>query len=143
MSKQKQLAKDLTRGSIPKRLLFLTLPFMAANALQVLYSTIDMIVVGYFVKTPGLSAVSQSSQILNFATMICFGFSNAGQILIAQALGAGKKKEMNRIIGTMFSLLMILALILTAVILGLQDWILETMNIPLESKGFAREYLII
>lgn len=143
MSKQKRLAKDLTKGSIPKQLLFLTLPFMAANALQVLYSTIDMMVVGWFVGTPGLSAVSQSSQILNFATMICFGFSNAGQILIAQALGAGKKKETNRIIGTMFSLLMILALILTAAILGLQDWILDVMNIPWESRGFAREYLII
>ena len=60
---------------------------MASNAMQVLYSTIDMIIVGEFVGTPGLSAVSQSSQIVNFATMVCLGFSNAGQVLIAQALG--------------------------------------------------------
>ena len=71
------------------------LPFMASNALQVLYSTIDMIIVGEYVGTPGLSAVSQSSQILNFATMVCFGFSNAGQVLVSQALGAGKRREMN------------------------------------------------
>ena len=143
MSATKRIARDLTQGSIPKQLLLFTLPFMASNALQVLYSTIDMIVVGHFVGTPGLSAVSQSSQILNFATMICFGFSNAGQVLIAQALGAGKKKEMNRIIGTMFSLLVILALVLSAAILGLRHWIMDVMNMPVESKDFAMDYLII
>ena len=88
---RKSLTKDFTRGSVAKQLLFFTLPFMASNALQVLYSTIDMLIVGKYVGTPGLSAVSQSSQIMNFATMICFGFSNAGQILVSQALGGGKK----------------------------------------------------
>ena len=61
MASSKRIAKDLTQGSIPKMLLLFTLPFMASNALQVLYSTIDMMVVGHFVGTPGLSAVSQSS----------------------------------------------------------------------------------
>ena len=116
---------------------------MASNALQVLYSTIDMIIVGEYVGTAGLSAVSQSSQILNFATMVCLGFSNAGQVLISQALGAGKRKEMNQIIGTLFSLLMILALILSAIILGARTWILDTMNIPVESYDYAMDYLVI
>lgn len=141
--KGKTLAKDFTKGSIPKQLLWFTLPFMASNALQVLYSTIDMVIVGEYVGTPGLSAVSQSSQILNFATMVCLGFSNAGQVLVSQALGAGKKKEMNRIIGTLFSLLMILAVFLSAVILGARTWILNTMNIPLESYEYAMDYLVI
>ena len=86
---------------------------MASNALQVLYSTIDMIIVGEYVGTPGLSAVSQSSQILNFVTMVGLGFSSAGQVLLAQALGAGKKKEMNGIIGTLFSFSLILALVMS------------------------------
>ncbi len=57
-----------------------------------------MIIVGKYVGTAGLSAVSQSSLILNFATMVCLGFSNGGQVLVAQTLGAGKHKEMNDII---------------------------------------------
>ena len=77
--KTKKLAKDFTQGSIPKQMFWFMLPFMASNALQVLYSTIDMIIVGHYVGTPGLSAVSQSSLILNFATMVCLGFSNAGK----------------------------------------------------------------
>ena len=110
------LTKDFTRGSIPRQLLWFTLPFMASNALQVLYSTIDMIIVGNYVGTAGLSAVSQSSQIVNFATMVCLGFSNAGQVLVSHAIGAEKRKEMNNIIGSLFSSLSICAIILTSII---------------------------
>ena len=139
----KALAKDFTAGNIATQMLWFMLPFMASNALQVFYSTIDMMVVGKYVGNPGLSAVSQSSQILNFATMVCFGFSNAGQVLVSQALGGGKKKELNRIIGTLFSLIAILALVLTGVILGLREQILDAMNMPRESSPHAMEYLVI
>ncbi len=139
----KSLSKDFTQGQIWRQLLWFTLPFMASNALQVLYSTIDMVIVGKYVGTAGLSAVSQSSQILNFATMICFGFSNGGQVLISQALGAGKRQEMGRIIGTMFSMILILAVALSAVMLLCQGWIMDVMNIPTESEKFAMDYLLI
>ena len=139
----RSLSKNFTEGSIPKQLLLFTLPFMASNALLVLYSTIDMIIVGEFVGTPGLSAVSQSSQIINFAAMLCLGFSNAGQVLISQALGAGKRKEMNSIIGTLFGFISLLALVLTALILFIKSWILDVMNIPEESYAMAMDYLVI
>ncbi|MBQ8794046.1 MAG: MATE family efflux transporter [Clostridia bacterium] len=119
------------------------LPFMLSNAMQVLYSTIDMIIGGEYVGTAGISAVGQSSQIVNFATMVCLGFSNAGQVLLAQALGAGKKKETNNIIGTLFSLVFILAVALSAIILVLRSVILDVMNIPKESYDMAMQYMII
>jgi len=140
---KKSLSKDFTKGNIAKQLLLFTLPFMASNAMQVLYSTIDMVVVGEYVKTPGLSAVSQSSQIMNFATMVCLGVSNAGQVLISQALGAGKRKEMNQIIGTLFSLVLLLSLILSGIILLGRNRIMDVMNMPLESEGYAMDYLVI
>lgn len=139
----KNLSKDFTQGNIARQLFFFAIPFMASNALQVLYSTIDMIIVGEFVGTPGLSAVSQSSQIVNFATMVCLGFSNAGQVLLAQALGAKKRKEMNDIIGTLFTFITFIALIFTGAMLFAQNWILDTMKIPDESYEMARDYLVI
>jgi len=80
---------------------------------------------------------------MNFATMVCLGFSNGGQVLISQALGAGKRKEMNHIIGTLFSLIVILAVALSAVVLLGRNWILDVMNIPKESRAFAMDYLVI
>ena len=139
----KRLTKDFTQGNIAKQLLFFTIPFMASNAMQVLYSTIDMVIVGEYVGTPGLSAVSQSSQILNFATMVCLGFANAGQVLISQAMGAGKRREMNNIVGTLFSLLMLIAVGLTGVFLGSRTLIMKWMNMPAESYDYATDYLVI
>ncbi len=141
--KTSTLSKNFTTGNISKQLFFFALPFMASNALQVLYSTIDMIIVGKYVGTAGLSAVSQSSQILNFATMVCLGFSNGGQVLISQALGAGKKREMNDIIGTLFTFVLFLALFLSSIMLLLKGWILDVMNIPAESYAMSEDYLII
>lgn len=141
--KEKSLSKDFTSGNVAKQLLWFAIPFMASNAFQVLYSTIDMIIVGKYVGTAGLSAVSQSSLILNFATMVCLGFSNGGQVMVAQALGAKKRKEMNEIIGTLFSLILMIALILSSVFLIFRTWILEVMNIPSESYDMTMDYFVI
>lgn len=143
MSKNGKISKDFTVGSVPKQLLWFMLPFMASNALQVLYSTVDMIIVGKYVGTAGLSAVSQSSQILNFVTMVCLGFSTGGQVLISQAFGAGKKKELNRIIGTLFSLITIIAAVLSLVAVFGKDIIIDIMKIPPESVDFSEDYMLI
>lgn len=119
------------------------IPFMASNGLQVLYSTIDMIIVGRYVGTAGISAVSQSSLILNMATMICLGFANAGQILVSQALGAGKRKELNDIIGTLFTAILSLGLLFSTMILLFRPQIQQIMNIPVESQDMSTDYLVI
>ena len=138
-----KLSKDFTSGSIAKQLFFLMIPFMLSNALQVLYSTIDMIIVGKYVGTEGLSAVSQSSSILNFATMICLGFSNGGQVLIAQAIGAGKKKETNSIIGTLFTVILSIGLIFSVVIILSKGLVIKVMNIPAGADKMSDDYLFI
>lgn len=143
LATNRRLSRNFTEGNIPKQLFYFMLPFMLSNALQVLYSTIDMIIVGNYVGTAGLSAVSQSSQIVNFATMVCLGFSNAGQVLVSQAIGAEKRKEMNNIIGSLFSSLSIFAITLTVIILIIRTWILDVMNVPIEAYDMAMDYLII
>ncbi len=143
MQTAKKLSKDFTKGNIAKQLIIFSLPFMASNALQVLYSTIDMIVVGAYVGTYGLSAVSQSSQIINFATMVCLGFSNAGQVLLGQAYGASKRKEMNDIIGTLFIFICAISLVFSLIMLFGQNLILKLIKMPIESFEMAREYLVI
>lgn len=141
--KSTKLTKDFTNGNISRQLFFLMIPFMLSNALQVLYSTIDMIIVGKYVGTAGLSAVSQSSSILNFATMVCLGFANGGQVLIAQAIGADKKKETNSIIGTLFTVILSMGLIFAVIIFLSKNIVIKVMNIPPESVEMSDDYLLI
>ncbi len=138
-----KLVRNFTKGSIPKELFRFMLPFMLSNALQVLYSTIDMIIVGQYVGTEGLSAVSQASLVVNFVTMVCMGFSNAGQVLVAQAIGAGKDKEKNHIIGTLFSIIAIIGVLMSVFIVLFCSGIASLMNIPKESYKMFIEYLLI
>ena len=139
----KTLSRNFTEGNIWRQLILFSLPFMASNALQVFYSTIDMIIVGHFVGTAGLSAVSQSSQIVNFATMLCFGFSNAGQVLVAQAFGAKKTREANDIVGTLTVFVLSFSLVIAAIVLVFRNAILSAINIPAESEAMAVDYLVI
>lgn len=140
---KKNFTKDFTSGNLMAEMLWFMLPFMASNAMQVLYSTVDMIIVGRYVGTAGLSAVAQSSLIINFASMLCLGVSNAGQVLVSQALGAGKSDKMNHIIGTLCSILVIMALVITAGVLLFRNGILELINTPPESEHMALDYLVI
>ena len=94
MAKAK-LIHDYTTGSIPKHLFRFTLPFMASNALQLVYSLVDMVIVGRFVGSAGLSGVSQGSTIVLLVTLFCIGFSSSGQIMIAQFVGANRKDQLS------------------------------------------------
>lgn len=142
-SKEKTLIRNFTEGSIPQLLFVFMLPFMASNALQVLYSAVDMIIVGQYVGKAGLSAVSLGGQILNFFTMVCTGLCTGGQVLISQLIGAKRKEELNKVIGTMFSFILLLALAVSILVLVFRFRIFELLHMPAESFDMAVDYLSI
>ena len=84
----KRAATDLTTGPVARTLVAFSLPFMVGTLLQTLYPTVDTAVVGQYLGSAGLSAVSGGSQIMQVVYMLCIGFVNAGQVLIAQFVGA-------------------------------------------------------
>ena len=137
------LVKDFTEGSIPRMLMLFMLPFMASNAFQVLYSTIDMIIVGQFVGSAGLSAVSLGSQILNFVTMLSTGFCTGGQVLLAQLIGADRREELSGVIGTLFSSVLLGGVVISVLIILLRMPLLQLLNMPVESFDMAVDYLTI
>ena len=137
------ILKDFTKGNLPKQILLFSLPFMLSNALQVLFSIVDMIVVGKVVGSSGLSSISTASHIVTFMTMLCLGFSTGGQVYVAQLIGADKKEDLNRAIGTLFTFTAILALIMTAIGVAFARPILVLMQTPPEAYEDAVKYLLI
>ena len=143
MEKKNKLINDFTDGNIPKKMLLFAVPFMVSNLMQVLYSLVDMIVVGQFVGSYGLSAVSVASQIFTFMTMVCLGFSNGGQVLIAQLIGAGRREKLNSAIGSLFSMVMIMGIVITIIGLVFGKSVLTLMNTPSESFAMAEDYVLV
>ncbi len=138
-----KILKDYTKGNLPRQILLFSLPFMLSNALQVLFSIVDMIVVGKVIGPSGLSAVSTASHVVTFMTMLCLGFSTGGQVYISQLIGANKKEDLNKAIGTLFTFTVILGLVMTAIGLTLATPILKLMKTPEEAFGDAVSYLLI
>ena len=130
-------------GPIAKTLFLFSFPFMLSTLLQTAYSTTDTIIVGQFLQQEGLSAVSTGSQIMQMIYSVCIGFSNAGQVLIAQARGAGKNEKLEQIIGTLFLLELLLSVIMGGVCILFCDGLLHAMNVPAEAYVQAGYYLII
>lgn len=137
------MIRDLTTGNVTRQLLMFTIPFMIANLLQTLYNIVDMIVIGQFVGSTGLSAVSIGGEVIHLLTFICIGYSSAGQILISQYVGKADHKSISHTIGTMFTSVAALAIVFTVVGLFCTDWILNALNTPPEAFDQARDYVVI
>lgn len=140
---ESKIINNYTSGNIWTQLIQFSFPFMLSNALQVLYSLVDMIIVGRFVGSAGLSAVSIASQVFMFMVMLCIGFSNGGQVLIAQYVGSNQKEKLNSIIGTLFSILFIIGIFMMVVGLLFSRSILQLLNTPAESYAMAADYILI
>ncbi|MBR3403670.1 MAG: MATE family efflux transporter, partial [Firmicutes bacterium] len=93
-----KIIKDLTVGSVPKVLLTFAMPLFLSGLLQMVYNMVDMMVVGKFVGTEGLSAVAIGGEILQLITFVAMGFSNAGQILISRYVGENRKDKVGHMV---------------------------------------------
>lgn len=142
MARQKSMVTDLTSGSVAKLLLKFAFPLFISNALQAVYNIVDMIVVGQFIGGTGMSAVSIGGDLLHLLTFVAMGFSSAGQVIIAQRVGAGEMNQVQKTIGTMFTFLLGVALAMSAVSYLIRDLMLGWLNTPAESYAFTMDYTV-
>ena len=137
-----KLIRDLTTGSVPKTLLRFSLPLFLSGLLQMVYNMVDMIVVGRFVGTRGLSAVSIGGEVLMLITFVAMGFSNAGQILISRYVGENRRDKVGEMVGTLFTLLMSLAVVIMGVFLLTYRQIINWLNTPEDIWEYTRQYSV-
>jgi len=137
-----KLIRDLTTGSVVGTLLRFATPLFLSGLLQMVYNMVDMVVVGKFVGTAGLSAVSIGGEVLQLITFVAMGFSNAGQILISRYVGEGRRDKVGEMVGTLFTLLTALAVGITAVFLFSYQGIMRWLNTPDDIWEFTRQYSV-
>lgn len=136
----KSMINDLTIGSVPKQLIRFSIPFIFANILQFLYNIVDMIIVGQFVGKAGLSGVSIGADFLHFLTFFAMGLSQAGQVMIAQSIGKGDRKQVNRVIGNMFTFILGIAIVISILSLNCTNLYAKVMNTPPEALQEVIDY---
>ena len=137
----KAIINDMTQGSVFKKMVVFTLPAMFANALQLCYGLVDMVIVGKFVGSAGLSAITIGSQVFNLMATLCIGFSVGGQVFISQIIGGKEYRKLNQTIGTVFTLVGVLGLLMTLIGFVFSVPVLRLMNTPEESFEMAKAYM--
>ncbi len=132
---------DFTKGNIVKQLFVFSWPFLLSTLFQALYSVIDMLIAGWYMGKEGLAAITNGSQFFILTTNLIIGMAVGGTVLIAQYLGAKRKDELTSTIGTMFTLNVAFAALITTILLAFSGLFLNIMNTPPEVFNDAKSYL--
>ena len=134
---------DFTQGSILKKLAAFMLPILGALVLQAAYGAVDLLVVGRFGSTIGLSAVSTGSQVLNLVTFVVTQLAIGVTVLIARYLGEKKPELIGSVIGGAAVVFTLLSAVLFVVMVGFARSISVLMQAPAEAVALTASYVRI
>ena len=95
------------------QLIAFSLPMMLGNIFQILYNTVDSVVVGNFVGTEALAAVGSTTIIVNIMVYFFNGFSTGATVVIARRFGAGDQQELHTAIHTIMAATFFLSVVAT------------------------------
>lgn len=134
---------DFTQGSILKKLIPFMMPILGALVLQAAYGVVDLLVVGKFGTTAGLSAVSTGSQILNLATFVITQLAMGITVLIARYIGEKTTEQIGDLLGGATTVFAIIAVALFVVIVFFSNPLAVLMQAPTEALELTSVYVRI
>lgn len=110
-------ANDFTQGSIAGKLLKFMLPVLGALVLQAMYGAVDILVVGWFGTTAGISGVSTGSSIVNLITFTVSGLAMGITVLIGKYIGEKREERISRVIGGAICFFLVLSVVIALIML--------------------------
>ena len=140
---RKTTVRDMTEGSIVKQVILFALPLMLGNIFQMLYNTVDSIVVGNFVGKQALAAVGSTTMIVNMMVFFFNGFSTGAGVIIANLFGARNMEKLHKAIETTMAATFLLSALFTVAGVAAVKPMLRFMATPEDVFGEATVYLQI
>lgn len=147
LSSEKDLRQDsrsdFTQGSILGKLVPFMLPILGALILQAAYGAVDLLVVGRFGTTSGLSSVSTGSQVLNLVTFVITQSAMGITVLIARYIGEKKQQQIGALIGGSIVVFAMISAVLFVVMICFSRPIAVLMQAPAEAVSLTSMYVKI
>lgn len=136
------LDNAMLNGTIWKELLRFFFPLLLGTFFQLLYNTVDSMVVGQFVGTIGLSAVGgAAAQIINLLVGFFVGISSGATVVISQYYGAGRKEEVEASVHSAIAIALAGGVLFTIFGVVIAPETLVLMNTPADSLYASAVYL--
>ena len=134
---------DFTQGSIAPKLIKFMIPILGALILQAMYGAVDILVVGRFGTTAGISGVSTGSGIVNLVTFTITGLTMGVTVVMGQYLGEKKPEKVGQVVGGAICLFLVLACIIAIAMLILARPLAILMQAPEEALDSTVLYVRI
>lgn len=141
--RQTAAAVDMTSGSPMRHIAVFALPLLAGNVLQQLYNMVDSMVVGRFVSDAALAAVGTGFPVVFLLVSFLMGLSMGATIMVSQYYGYGDMQTVGRIVGTIYTLLLVAAIPVTLAGIALAGPILRLLQVPADAFPMAHTYVVI
>lgn len=120
----------MTEGSIARRIILFAIPLFLGNLFQQLYNTADSLIVGNFLGSNALAAVSSSGNLIFLLAGFINGIAMGAGVVIARYYGAKNKDSLQKSIHTTVAFGIVAGLVLTVVGILLAPKILVLMGTP-------------
>ncbi len=142
----KKSSTDLTEGNIVKLIIAFALPVFIGQIFQNLYNSVDAIVVGQFVGTTALAAVSSCSDISMLLTGFFTGLSTGAGVLFSRYFGAKDYRNLHDTIHTALAFALLLGVFMAIAGILLTPLLLRVVDCPadvyIEAERYLRIYLV-
>ena len=79
---------DMTQGSLSRQIIGFSLPLMFTNLLQMLFSMVDLAVVGRFSSSAAMGSVGSTTTLIFLFTGFLMGLGSGVNVLVATHFGA-------------------------------------------------------
>ena len=133
---------DLGSGSVSKKLLQMAIPTVLGQVINLLYNIVDRIYIGHIpeIGAYALTGVGLFTPILMLITAFAMLAGAGGAPKAAIAMGKGDTDTAERIMGNCFSVLIILAVVLTSSLLLTAQPLLRFFGASDETLPYGLEY---
>ena len=136
-------ASDFTEGRIAGKLIRFMLPILGALVLQAAYGAVDVLMVGWFGTTEGLSGVSTGSSIINLVTFVLTGLATGITVLLGNFIGSKNTERAGKMIGSAILFFLIVGIVLTAALIIFAEPVARLMKAPEEAVDNTVSYVRI
>ncbi len=133
--------KPMTSGSIWKRMTFFALPLLLGNLFQQMYNTVDSLIVGNFLGSSALAAVSSSGSLIFMLIGFLSGISSGAGVIVARFFGAQDQENLHRTVHTTVAFGLVAGVLMTAAGMIFSPQILIWMDTPESVMANSVSYL--
>ena len=122
----------MTEGSISRKIILFAIPLFLGNLFQQLYNTADSLIVGNYLGSNALAAVSSSGNLIFLMVGFINGIAMGAGVVIARYYGAKDKENLEKSIHTTVAFGIAAGIALTVIGMLLAPKILVLMGTPAE-----------